>query len=322
MSVLVIAEHENNSFKPEFFKALAAAHELNQKQQAEEIHVFLVGKDCEGLLAQVAAYQPVNKVLVVDAFSHAYESVAEIGKVLAKISPDYSHVFCATTPLSKALLPNVAALLNVDQISNVAGIETEDTFVRPIYAGRLLNRVKSHNDIKLISIVPSAFDELSSEQLAGGEPGEIIRLDASVPSAEKLTDIVNISKSESERPPLQSAKVVVAVGRGLVKSEDDIKKVEAFADSIGAAIGATRAVVDAGWMPNDKQIGQTAKIVSPDLYIALGVSGAAQHLAGMKNSKVIIAVNKDENAPIFSVAHYGLIGDLNEVMPKLNEMFA
>lgn len=322
MSVLVIAEHENNSFKPEFFKALAAAHELNQKQQAEEIHVFLVGKDCEGLLAQVAAYQPVNKVLVVDAFSHAYESVAEIGKVLAKISPDYSHVFCATTPLSKALLPNVAALLNVDQISNVAGIETEDTFVRPIYAGRLLNRVKSHNDIKLISIVPSAFDELSSEQLAGGEPGEIIRLDASVPSAEKLTDIVNISKSESERPPLQSAKVVVAVGRGLVKSEDDIKKVEAFADSIGAAIGATRAVVDAGWMPNDKQIGQTAKIVSPDLYIALGISGAAQHLAGMKNSKVIIAVNKDENAPIFSVAHYGLIGDLNEVMPKLNEMFA
>lgn len=318
MSVLVIAEHDNHSFKPEFFKALAAAIQLS-----EDIHVFMVGKDCEALLTQAASIKPVSKVMVLNAFTHAYESIAEVSKVLAKLGADYSHVLCSTTPFSKALLPNVAALMDIEQISNVSDIESEDTFVRPIYAGRLYNRVKSHNGIKLISIVPSAFEALPEEQQMGSDnKAEILQIDASSPAPENVTKIVSVSKTESERPPLQSAKIVVAVGRGLVKSKDDIKRIEEFADSIGAAIGATRAVVDAGWMPNDKQIGQTAKIVSPDLYIALGISGAAQHLAGMKSSKVIVAVNKDENAPIFSVAHYGLIGDLNEVMPKLNEMFA
>lgn len=321
MPVLVIAEHENHTFKPEFFKVLAAATQLFPDVASADIHVFVVGKDCQPLLEAAANLAPVTKVLNLHTFAHPFESLQQVANTLHGIAGDYSHVLCSTTPLSKTILPSLAVLLDIDQISNVAQIESQDTFVRPIYAGRLFNRVQSCDAIKLMSIVPSAFDALPNSDLEGGNTAEIQSLSAEMPQAGKLTEIVKISKTESERPPLQSAKVVVSVGRGMVKKPEDVQSVETFADSLGAAIGATRAVVDAGYMPNDKQVGQTAKIVSPDLYIALGISGAAQHLAGMKSSKIIIAVNKDENAPIFSVAHFGLIGDLKEIMPRLNQEF-
>lgn len=321
MSVLVIAEHENHSFKPEFFKVLAAATQLFSDPASADVHVFVVGQDCQPLLELAANMAPVSKVRHLDTFAHPFESLQQVAQTLHNIAGDYSHVLCSTTPLSKTILPSLAVLLDIDQISNVAQIETPDTFLRPIYAGRLFNRVQSSDDIKLMSIVPSAFDALPDTALVGGATADIEVLSIDKPGSDKLTEIVKITKTESERPPLQSAKVVVSVGRGMVKKPEDVQSVEAFADSLGAAIGATRAVVDAGYMPNDKQVGQTAKIVSPDLYIALGISGAAQHLAGMKSSKIIIAVNKDENAPIFNVAHFGLIGDLKEVMPRLNQEF-
>lgn len=321
MPVLVIAEHENHNFKPEFYKVLAAATQLFPDVASADVHVFVTGKDCQPLLDTAADMAPVTKVINLDAFAHPFESLQTVGEVLHGIADQYSHVLCATTPLSKTILPVLAVLLDVDQISNVAQIESSDTFVRPIYAGRLFNRVQSGDAIKLMSIVPSAFDALTNAELEGGNRAEISAIGAQMPESSKLTEIVSIKKTESERPPLQSAKVVVSVGRGMVKKPEDVQSVETFADSLGAAIGATRAVVDAGYMPNDKQVGQTAKIVSPDLYIALGISGAAQHLAGMKSSKIIIAVNKDENAPIFSVAHFGLIGDLKDIMPQLNDEF-
>lgn len=342
MSVLVIAEHENNSVKPEFTKVLRAAWDVTQNREndvTKDIHVALIGTVDEALIQYVANVPHVSKVWVLEGVNHAFESLQQVSAGIAQLvqcegansaqaNHGFSHVICATTPLSKALMPNIAAQLDVDQISNVSSIESDDTYLRPIYAGRLLNRVQSHNAIKLLTIVPSAFEALdntpSVKSALESKTAQIEKRSLNSQSGDALTpaQILRVSKTESERPPLQSAKIVVSVGRGLIKSKDDIAKVEAFADSIGAAIGATRAVVDAGWMPNDKQIGQTAKIVSPDLYIALGISGAAQHLAGMKNSKVIIAVNKDENAPIFNVAHYGLIGDLNEVMPQLQALLS
>ncbi|MCY7296484.1 electron transfer flavoprotein subunit alpha/FixB family protein [Alteromonas sp. a30] len=324
MSVLVIAEHDNHSVKPEFSKVLNAAWQLCQSPEMQVpgqecgIDILLLGSVSESLLESLAFNANINKIWVVEGISHVYQALTHLGRCLAGLVQEhghYTHLVCATTPISKALMPNIAAHLDVDQISNVSAIESADTFVRPIYAGRLLNRVQSQDNIKLLSVVASSFDALPEAKRS--ERAEVTHVALPEPSESLQGEILNITQTESERPPLQSAKVVVSVGRGLVKSKDDIQRAEQLADSLGAAIGATRAVVDAGWMPNDKQVGQTAKIVSPDLYIALGVSGAAQHLAGMKNSKVIVAVNKDENAPIFKVAHYGLIADLVEVMPAL-----
>jgi electron transfer flavoprotein alpha subunit len=304
MSVLVVAAHDNAAIKPATLNAATAAKELG------EVTVLVAGSGCDGAAQAAARIAGVAKVLVADA-PHLANGLAEnVAPLVAKLASGYSHVLAAADTFGKNLMPRVAALLDSQQISEIVKVVSPDTFVRPIYAGNALATVQSKDAVKVITVRGTAFDPAPAE----GGAAAVEKLDAGADAG--LSSFVGQSLSKSERPELTSARIVISGGRGM-QSGDNFVMLDRIADKLGAAVGASRAAVDAGFVPNDYQVGQTGKIVAPDLYIAVGISGAIQHLAGMKDSKVIVAINKDEEAPIFQVADYGLVADLFKVLPEL-----
>lgn len=304
MTVLVYAEHDNASLKTETNKLVHAA-----KQMGGDIHVLVAGEGCQAVADAAAQVDGVTKVLLADNAVYKYQLAENVADLVLEIAGDYSHVIAAATTTGKNFMPRVAALLDVAQISDIIGVESEDTFIRPIYAGNAIATVQSGDATKVITVRAASFDAAST-----GNSAEVAAID--VVKANEKSDFVSEELTESERPELTAADVVISGGRGMQNGEN-FKLLEGIADKLGAAMGASRAAVDAGFVPNDMQVGQTGKIVAPQLYIAVGISGAIQHLAGMKDSKVIVAINKDEEAPIFQVADYGLVGDLFEVLPEL-----
>jgi len=307
MSVLVLAEHDNQSLKSATLHAITAARSLG-----DDVHVLVAGRSNDAAATAAAAIPGVTKVLRADApyLAHptAENGTATALEAIARGS--YSHVIAAATSFGKNVLPRIAAKLDVAQISDIIAIEAPDTFVRPIYAGNAFATVRSSDSIKVVTIRTTAFDAAAPS--GGHAPIESIAAAPEVTTAK----VTGEELTKSERPELTSARVVVSGGRGMASGEN-FKLLEALADKLNAAIGASRAAVDAGYVPNDYQVGQTGKIVAPDLYIAVGISGAIQHLAGMKDSKVIVAINKDAEAPIFQIADYCLVGDLFEIIPAL-----
>ena len=311
MTILVIAEHDNQSNKAGTLNAISAATQLGA-QLATEVHVLVAGAGCAAAAEQVAKIAGVAKVRVADAAHYDSQTAENVAALVVQIAGDYSHVVAPGTSFGKNVLPRVAALLDVAQISDVVAIEAPDTFVRPIYAGNALATVKSADPVKVMTVRTTAFE-------AAGQGGSAaIEALAAGPDL-GLTKLVGRELTKSARPELGAAKIIVSGGRGLGSSENYHTLLEPLADKLGAALGASRAAVDAGFAPNDYQVGQTGKIVAPQLYIAVGVSGAIQHLAGMKDSKVIVAINKDPEAPIFQIADYGLVGDLFELVPELTQ---
>lgn len=305
MTCLVIAEHDNVSINPVTRNAVTAAAKIGG-----EIHLLVAGSNCAALADAAAKTCGVSKVLLVDAAHYADQSPENIAALVVAHAGGYSHVLTPATSVGKSFMPRVAALLDVAQISEIVGVASADTFVRPIYAGSVLATVQSSDAVKVITVRTTAFE-------AAGETGSaaIERLVAAADCAQ--SKLVARELTQSARPELAAAKVVVSGGRGLASGEKFKQLLEPLADKLGAALGASRAAVDAGYVPNDAQVGQTGKIVAPQLYIAVGISGAIQHLAGMKESRVIVAINKDSDAPIFQVADYGLVGDLFELVPEL-----
>jgi len=307
MAILVIAEHDNAVLAAATLNTVAAAQRIGG-----DIHVLVAGAGCAAVAEAAAKIAGVAKVLVADEAAYAHRLAENVAPLIAKLASGYSHVLAPASTNGKNYLPRVAALLDVDQLSEIVAVESADTFKRPIYAGNAIATVQSSAPIKVITVRATAFDaaageggSASIEALAGaGEAGK--------------SRFVGEELAKSDRPELTSAKVVISGGRGL-QSGENFQLLYALADKLGAAVGASRAAVDAGFAPNDMQVGQTGKIVAPDLYIAVGISGAIQHLAGMKDSKVIVAINKDAEAPIFQVADYGLVADLFEAVPELEK---
>jgi electron transfer flavoprotein alpha subunit len=308
MSVLVIAEHDNASIKKATLNTVTAAGKIGG-----DIHILVAGKDCNGAAQAAAKVAGVSKVLVADAPQYNHELAENITPLVAKLAAGYSHLLAPATTMCKNFMPRVAALLDVAQISEIIAVESADTFVRPIYAGNVMVTVKSSDPIKVITVRGTSFDTALAE---GGSAA----VEAMDPTPEAgLSSYVSQELTKSERPELTAARIVVSGGRALGSYEEFHKQLEPLADKLGAAIGATRAAVDAGYAPNDYQVGQTGKVVAPELYIGIGLSGAIQHLAGMKDSKVIVAINKDEEAPIFQVSDYGLVADLFTAVPELTQ---
>jgi electron transfer flavoprotein alpha subunit len=307
MAILVIAEHDNGAIKPAVLNTITAATALG-----DDIHVLVAGHECSGAAEAAAKVAGVTKVLVADAAHYAHPIAENVAALVVPLASGYSHVLAPATSFGKNLMPRVAALLDVAQISDIVNVESPDTFVRPIYAGNALATVQSADAIKVITVRATAFDAAAAE----GGSAAVESLEASPDSG--LSSLVGQELTESERPELTAARVIVSGGRGMGSGEN-FAILEKLADKLGAAVGASRAAVDSGFVPNDYQVGQTGKIVAPELYIAVGISGAIQHLAGMKDSKVIVAINKDEEAPIFQVADYGLVGDLFEAIPQLTD---
>ncbi|MEN4826826.1 FAD-binding protein [Pseudomonas sp. P39-UII1] len=305
MAILLVAEHDNHSLAAATLNTLAAAQQIGG-----EIVVLVAGHDVAGVAFTAAEVAGVSKVLVADHASYAHQLPENLAPLVANLGRDFSHVLAPATSNGKNTLPRVAALLDVDQISEIIAVESSDTFKRPIYAGNAIATVQSSAPVKVITVRSTGFDAVPA---SGG--GAVIEALAGATDA-RLSRVVDEQLATSERPELTAAKVVVSGGRGLGNG-DNFKHLYSLADKLGAAVGASRAAVDAGFVPNDMQVGQTGKIVAPQLYIAVGISGAIQHLAGMKDSKVIVAINKDEEAPIFQVADYGLVGDLFELVPEL-----
>jgi electron transfer flavoprotein alpha subunit len=310
MPILLLAEHDNFQLKTDFLKVLGAARQLSN-----EVHVLVIGYKCSVVAEHVASVKGVDQVLMADDAIYEHHPEDRTSLVIKQISEGYSHILSSSSSFGKAVLPRVAAYLDVAQISSVSAIVSTDIFIRPTYAGRLLCTVKSNDHIKVLTVIAAAFSSILEKQL----PSPIVNIPHKPVKISNYVVFVRSIPGSSNRKPLQSANTIVAAGRGL-SSQENFDAVELLADTLDASVGATRAVVDAGWMSNDQQIGQTAKTVSPQLYIALGISGAAQHLAGMKDSKVIVAVNKDPDAPILKVANYALVADLNDVMPHLNDL--
>ncbi len=306
MAILVIAEHDNASLKGATLNAVAAASKLGG-----DIHVLVVGNGAEAAAAAAAKVAGVSQVKLVEDASLAEQLAEGVAAQVVAQAAGYSHIVAPATAHGKNVLPRVAALLDVAQISEVIAIDSPDTFQRPIYAGNAVATVQSSDAVKVITVRTTAFDAAAAE---GGSAAVEKVAAAAVPAQ---SSFVGRETAKSDRPELSAAQVVVAGGRALGSAENFQKVLEPLADKLGAAIGASRAAVDAGYVANDLQVGQTGKIVAPQLYIAAGISGAIQHLAGMKDSKIIVAINKDEEAPIFSVADYGLVGDLFEVVPEL-----
>lgn len=298
MKVLIIAEHDNHELKSSNYSILTAAKELG-----DMIDIAVIGFECDRVQTRAATLPFINRVRVANAKEYAHQLAENTAAFIADIGKEYDYILMAANTFGKNILPRVAALLDVAMVSDVIKIGAPDTFVRPIYAGNALATVKSSDSIKLLTIRPTAFTATDAK----GETAPIELIDKIIPNA--LTQFVNLQVTVSKRPELASAKIIVAGGRGL-KSADNFKLLEQLADRLGAALGASRAAVDAGFAPNDYQVGQTGKVVAPDLYIAIGISGAIQHLAGMKDSKVIVAINQDPDAPIFQIADYGLVADL------------
>ncbi len=304
MTSLVLLEFEGSAIKQPSRSAVAAAQKLG------EVHVLLAGETLDAA-AQAAAKLPgVAKVLTADSPVYAHALAEPLADLLVSLAPAYTHLLAATTATGKNVMPRVAALLDVQPVSDISDVVDADTFVRPIYAGNALATVKSSDAKKVITVRAASFDPVATE---GGSAA--IEAVAATPAA-AISRFVSADLSKSERPELTAARVVISGGRGMQNGEN-FKLLDPIADKLGAAVGASRAAVDAGFVPNDYQVGQTGKIVAPDLYIAVGISGAIQHLAGMKDSKVIVAINKDEDAPIFQVADYGLVADLFTVLPEL-----
>lgn len=306
MSVLVIAEHDNVALKPATLSAVTAAQAIGQ-----DIVILVAGAACAAVAAAAAGVAGVSKVLVADNSAYEHQLPESVALLVAEVGKGYSHILATATTTGKNLLPRVAALLDVAQISEIVAVKSADTFVRPIYAGNALATVQSSDPIKVITVRGTAFAEAAT-----GGAASIVTLD--IVKSQSLSSFVGQQLSVSERPELTAASIVISGGRGMQSGENFVL-IERVADKLGAAIGASRAAVDAGFVPNDMQVGQTGKIVAPELYIAVGISGAIQHLAGMKDSKVIVAINKDEEAPIFQVADYGLVDDLFKVLPELAE---
>ena len=306
MAVLVVAEHDNRSIRKATLNAVAAAQKLGP-----DIHVLVAGHQAGEAAKAAAQIAGVRKELHADA-PHLGDFLAEnVAALVAGVAKGYSHLLAPSTSNGKNVMPRVAALLDVQQISDISAVEGADTFVRPIYAGNALATVQSKDSIKVITVRTTAFDAAASS--GGSAPIEAV----SAPADSGLSSFVSREVSKSERPELTAAKIIVSGGRGMASGENFTKVLEPLADRLGAAMGASRAAVDAGFVPNDWQVGQTGKIVAPDLYVAVGISGAIQHLAGMKDSRVIVAINKDEEAPIFQVADYGIVGDLFQIVPTL-----
>ena len=306
MSILVIAEHDNKQIKGATLNTITAASELG------EIHLLIAGHDCADMVSAAAAIHGVSKIYHADAPELEHGLAESLAPLVVSLAADYSHVLAPASSFGKNLLPRVAALLDVAQISDVIAVIDDSTFKRPIYAGNVISTVQSTDTIKVITVRGTAFD--ATETSGGSASIETI----SAGESQSLSSFVSEEIAVSERPELTSAKVVVSGGRGLGSAES-FSLMEELADIFGGAVGASRAAVDAGYVPNDYQVGQTGKIVAPDLYIAVGISGAIQHLAGMKESKVIVAINKDEDAPIFEIADYGLVADVFEAVPQLIE---
>jgi len=305
MTILVIAEHDNTQLKSGTLNTVTAASKIGG-----DIHVLVIGNNAGAAAAAAAKLSGVAKVLLAEA-PHLAHAVAEnIAPLVTQLARDYSHVLAPATSYGKNFLPRVAALLDVAQITDVIGIESPDTFVRPIYAGNVIATVQSLDAIKVMTVRTTAFD-------AAGDGGSASVESIAAGSDAGISSFVSQELTKSDRPELGAAKIIVSGGRALGSSEQFHAVLEPLADKLGAAVGASRAAVDAGYAPNDYQVGQTGKIVAPQLYLAIGISGAIQHLAGMKDSKVIIAINKDEEAPIFQVADYGLVADLFTAVPEL-----
>ncbi|MCW9052153.1 MAG: FAD-binding protein [Cellvibrionaceae bacterium] len=304
MRILVIAEHDNVTLKGATLNTVTAAAQLG-----DDVDLLVVGDNCGGAAEAAAKISGVSKVLVADNAAYSHKLAENLGSLVTELASGYSHVLAPATSTGKNFMPRVAAALDVAQISDIIAVESADTFKRPIYAGNAIATVQSSDSVKVITVRTTGFDAAATDG------------SAAVESLDKVTDagisaFVKEELAQSDRPELTSAKVIVSGGRGMGNGEN-FSMLEQVADKLGAAVGASRAAVDAGFVPNDMQVGQTGKIVAPELYIAVGISGAIQHLAGMKDSKVIVAINKDEEAPIFQVADYGLVADLFDAVPEL-----
>lgn len=306
MAILVIAEHSNSALGAATLNTVTAA-----KAIGGDIHILVAGENCAAVGEAAAKVEGVTKVLVADNAAYAHQLPENVALLVAEQAKAYSHVLAAATTTGKNLLPRVAALLDTDQISEIISVESPDTFKRPIYAGNAIATVQSSADIKVITVRGTGFDAAAAE--GGSAAVENIAAGADA----GISTFVGEEIAKSDRPDLTAARVVISGGRGMQNGEN-FDMLYNLADKLGGAVGASRAAVDAGFVPNDLQVGQTGKIVAPDLYIAVGISGAIQHLAGMKDSKVIVAINKDADAPIFQVADYGLVADLFDVIPELD----
>jgi electron transfer flavoprotein alpha subunit len=303
--ILVVAEHDNAALKPATLNAVAAAAAIG-----DDIHLLVAGSNCRPAAEAGAKVKGIAKVLLAESAELEHPVAEDFAALVVPLAKSYSHVLAPATTFGKNLMPRVAALLDVAQISDISGVVSPDIFVRPIYAGNALATVQSSDPVKIITVRGTAFS--AAEASGGGAPIEAVH----APASSGLARFAGAELARSERPELTSARIIVSGGRGM-QSGDNFKLLESLADKLGAAVGASRAAVDAGFVPNDYQVGQTGKIVAPELYIAVGISGAIQHLAGMKDSKTIIAINKDEDAPIFQVADIGLVGDLFNIVPEL-----
>ena len=306
MSILVIAEHDNTNLKGSTLNTLAAAGNLTG-----DIHVLIAGSGIESVLSESQTLDGVSKVISCDNETYANFIAEDLSELILSISESYTHILAPATTFGKNLMPRVSAKLDSQQISDIISVESDDTFKRPIYAGSCIAKVKSNDSIKVITVRSTAFDAVGKNN-SGVEVESV----DSLPSL-GISSFVSEELAKSDRPELTAANIVISGGRGM-QSGDNFHLLDSIADKLGAAVGASRAAVDAGFVPNDYQVGQTGKIVAPDLYIAVGISGAIQHLAGMKDSKVIVAINKDEDAPIFQVADYGLVADLFTALPELD----
>ena len=305
MAILIIAEHDNASLKSATANAVSAAQKIGG-----DISILVAGHQCQAVAQAAAKIDGVKKILVADAAHYAHGLGENLASLIVGLAAGLSHIIAPATTSGKNVMPRVAALLDVAQISDVISVESADTFVRPIYAGNALATVQSKDSVKVLTVRTSAFPNAPSGN--GGAAIEAV----SVGADSGLSEFVGQELTKSERPELAGARIVISGGRGMQNSEN-FKMLETLADKMGAALGASRAAVDSGFVPNDYQVGQTGKVVAPDLYIAVGISGAIQHLAGMKDSKVIVAINKDAEAPIFQVADYGLVADLFQAIPEL-----
>ena len=305
MSILVIAEHDNSELKVATLNAVAAGMEMGG-----DIDILIAGLDCDAVADAASQIPGINQVLLANKESYKNALAENIGNLVVELADGYSHIITAATTNGKNFMPRVAAKLDVSQVSDISAVVSEDTFERPIYAGNCIATVQSTDSVKVITVRTTGFDACAS---TGGN-ATITQVDTDADAA--ISSFIKEEIAESDRPELTAADVVISGGRGM-QNGDNFSLLNGIADKLGAAIGASRAAVDSGFVPNDMQVGQTGKIVAPDLYIAVGISGAIQHLAGMKDSKVIVAINKDEEAPIFQVADYGLVADLFDALPEL-----
>jgi electron transfer flavoprotein alpha subunit len=314
MSILVIAELHNGSLHASTRHAVTAAQKIGGAKSDSEIHVLIAGKGSEAGAKQAAAVQGVAKVLTCLEDAYCHHLAENMAPLIASIGKNYSHILMTATTTGKDILPRAAALLDVSQVSEIIEVIAPDTFKRPVYAGNALETVQTLEPIKVITVRQTAF-------APAGEGGSATTEAISGTPKSDRAEFVSITESKSTRPELTSARIVISGGRAFGSAEN-FKKLEPLADKLGAAIGASRAAVDAGYVGNDYQVGQTGKVVAPELYIAIGISGAIQHLAGMKDSKVIVAINKDENAPIFELADYGLVADWQTALPELERLLS